>query len=81
MKASAKGLTVLVRAFASAKSAARTVVLRYVELLFGQKSLGVMTPDASERTSLEKNGSPYTASVVYGKLLDIEYQADHKLYS
>ncbi len=35
-------------------------------------TFGIMTPGAVERTTLEKNGSPNTGPVMYGKTLYIE---------
>ncbi len=40
-----------------------------------------MTPDASEWTALKENSGSYSASVMYGKFLDIKYDPAHKLYS
>ena len=50
----------------------RTVMLDVSKLNNSGNALGIMTPEASERTALKENRSTNTGAVVHGKMLYIK---------
>ena len=54
---------------------ATNTFIRAVHLLWlVRNAFGIMTPEAGERTTFEKNGDADARAIVYGITFDIEYQ-------
>ena len=77
MEASSERHAVRVITRTAAKSAIFASVLPDVKLGSRRQTLGIMTPDATERTSLEKHGGSDSVAVV---LRELFYVKDSTFY-
>ena len=77
MQASPKGLAILVRAGSAAQITFEAPLGLFIKLGLCRKSLGVMAPNATQRTALEKDRCADPLTIANGKFLNIKNQAVH----
>ena len=80
MQAPAETATFRMCARFSANTAAGAAVLLDIKLTRGLKPLGIVAPNATKRTALEKDRRSDAAPVIQREFLDIEDNSLHGLY-